>query len=102
MRAFAGGYGFALLDVPKAYLSGYRLRKNTYPGKVRGTADPSTARRDRSASLLLTTDRVARRVPWYPTSREKRARCGAPELLLPVQEAGHSSPDSLQLVGCSG
>jgi hypothetical protein len=27
------------------------------------------------------TDRVARQVPWYPTSREKRARCGAPDLL---------------------
>jgi hypothetical protein len=35
------------------------------------------------------TDRVAGRVPWYPTSREKRARCGAPDPLLPVQEAGH-------------
>jgi hypothetical protein len=38
-------------------------------------------------TLLMTTDRVARRVQWYPTSREKRARCGAPDLLLPVQEA---------------
>jgi hypothetical protein len=37
----------------------------------------------------MTTYRVARRVPWYPTSREKRARCGAPDRLLPVQEAGH-------------
>jgi hypothetical protein len=35
------------------------------------------------------TDRVAGRVPWYPTSREKRARCGTPDPLLPVQEAGH-------------
>jgi hypothetical protein len=39
--------------------------------------------------------RVARRVSWYPTSREKRARCGAPELLLLVQEAGHLSSNSL-------
>jgi hypothetical protein len=37
----------------------------------------------------VTTDRVARRVPGYPTSREKRARCGAPDLQLPVKEAGH-------------
>ena len=34
---------------------------------------------------LMTTDSVSRRVPWYPTSREKRARYGAPDLLLPVQ-----------------
>jgi hypothetical protein len=40
-------------------------------------------------TLGMTTDRVTPRVPWYPTSREKRARCGAPERLLPVQEAGH-------------
>jgi hypothetical protein len=38
-------------------------------------ADPSTACRDGSPSLLMTTDRIVRRVPWYPTSREKRARC---------------------------
>jgi hypothetical protein len=36
----------------------------------------------------MTIDGVARRVPWYPTSREKRARCGAPDLMLPVQKAG--------------
>src|ERR1700688_3377384 len=41
--------------------------------------------------VLMTTDGVARRVPWYPTSREKRARCGAPDLLLTVQKAGQSS-----------
>jgi hypothetical protein len=35
----------------------------------------------------MRTDRVARRVPWYPTSREKRARCGAPDLLLPGQDS---------------
>src|SRR5208282_2210425 len=25
-------------------------------------------------------DRAARKEPWYPTSREKRARCGAPKV----------------------
>jgi hypothetical protein len=32
-------------------------------------------RRPVTPAFLMTTDRVARRVPWYPTSREKRARC---------------------------
>ena len=38
------------------------------------------ARAKKSQALLMTTDRVARQAPWYPTSREKRARCGAPNL----------------------
>jgi hypothetical protein len=37
----------------------------------------------------MTTDKVAGRAPWHPTSREKRARCGAPDLRSPVQNACH-------------
>src|ERR1700730_1634359 len=40
---------------------------------------------------VMTIDRVVRRVPWYPTSREKRARCGAPDLVLLLQKAGQPS-----------
>jgi hypothetical protein len=78
----AGGVGFyRLRDVPKKGSKGFcAARRKTadlsttlrsgrddkfvggldsaFPGKVRGTADPSTARRDRSASLLMTKGRV--------------------------------------------
>src|ERR1700739_3386175 len=37
----------------------------------------------------MTTDKVAGRTPWHPTSREKRARCGPPDLMSPVQNACH-------------
>jgi hypothetical protein len=40
-------------------------------------------------ALLMTADGIARRVPWYPTSREEPARCRAPDLLLPVQKTVH-------------
>src|ERR1700739_1745448 len=75
--------------------------RKTFPGKVRGTADPSAARDDQgegggsrwdrstarrdwllespvSRRILVDTDRGWALGLWYPTSREKRARCGAP------------------------
>jgi hypothetical protein len=57
-----------------------------------GCGDPRSQKRDLGHPSVLPTllpqptesgapndtDRVACRVPWYPTSREKRARCGHP------------------------
>src|ERR1700739_1354950 len=46
-------------------------------------------RSKKSQALLMTTDKVAGRAPWHSPSPGKRARCGAPDLMSPVQNACH-------------
>lgn len=37
---------------------------------------------DRPIYTAFATTRIAKRRQWYPTSREKRARCGAPRICV--------------------
>jgi hypothetical protein len=43
--------------------------------------------------------KIGDRGSWYPTSREKRARCGAPDVFLDVRTSARDSRRSVGICG---